>query len=125
MERKNPLGLFAAFAQAFRRDDKAVLVLKVSRGRRYPREFARLTAAARKIGAIVIDEILPRDEANGLLAACDCYVSLHRSEGLGLTLAEAMLLGKPVIATNYSGNLDFMTPATSRLVDYRLVPLKR
>ena len=52
---------------------------------------------------------------------CDCYVSLHRSEGLGLTMAEAMALGKPVIATGYSGNLHFMTPDNSYLVDYSRV----
>ena len=55
-----------------------------------------------------------------MIAACDCYVSLHRSEGLGLTMAEAMALGKPVIATVYSGNLQFMTPENSHLVDYQL-----
>ena len=55
---------------------------------------------------------------NALLGLCDCYVSLHRSEGLGLTMAEAMALGKPVIATGYSGNLHFMTPDNSYLVDY-------
>ena len=53
-----------------------------------------------------------------MLGLCDCYVSLHRSEGLGLTMAEAMALGKPVIATGYSGNLHFMTPENSYLVNY-------
>lgn len=56
-----------------------------------------------------------------MMASCDCYVSLHRSEGLGLTMAEAMALGKPVIATGYSGNLEFMDDANSYLVPYRLV----
>ena len=54
------------------------------------------------------------------MAACDCYVSLHRSEGFGLTMAEAMAIGKPVIATGYSGNLDFMNAENSYLVDYEL-----
>ena len=53
-----------------------------------------------------------------LFARADCYVSLHRAEGFGLTLAEAMALGKPVIATGFSGNTDFMTPANSYLVDW-------
>ena len=75
-------------------------------------------AAARRAGVVVIDRTLPREEAYGLIQACDCYVSLHRSEGLGLTMAEAMLLGKPTIATAYSGNLDFMTPANSYLVRF-------
>ena len=55
-----------------------------------------------------------------MIATCDCYVSLHRSEGLGLTMAEAMYFGKPVIATGYSGNLDFMTDDNSYLVDYTM-----
>lgn len=54
------------------------------------------------------------------MASCDCYVSLHRSEGYGLTMAEAMALGKPVIATNYGGNTDFMTSENSYLVDYKI-----
>src|SRR6516165_8562777 len=58
-----------------------------------------------------------------LVAACDVYVSLHRSEGLGLSIAEAMAQGKPVIATNWSGNTDFMTPTTSFPVGYELVEL--
>jgi len=60
-----------------------------------------------------------------LLAASDCYVSLHRSEGLGLPMAEAMYLGKPVIATAYGGNMDFMTLNNSLLVKYKLVELER
>ena len=55
-----------------------------------------------------------------LFARADCYVSLHRAEGFGLTLAESMALGKPVIATGFSGNTDFMTPANSYLVDWAL-----
>ena len=59
-------------------------------------------------------------ELNGLMAACDCYVSLHRSEGFGLTMAEAMAIGKPVIGTGYSGNVDFMNAENSYLVDYEI-----
>ena len=62
-------------------------------------------------------------DSYALINACDCYVSLHRSEGFGLTMAEAMLMRKPVIATAYSGNLDFMTAENSLLVDYRRVPI--
>ena len=57
------------------------------------------------------------DERLALVADVDCYVSLHRSEGLGLTMAEAMAAGTPVIATGYSGNLDFMLPGSALLVD--------
>jgi glycosyltransferase involved in cell wall biosynthesis len=63
------------------------------------------------------------DEVLSLMNACDAYVSLHRSEGLGLTMAEAMLMGKPVIATNFSGNVDFMDADNSLLVPYELVKL--
>ena len=68
---------------------------------------------------ILLNETLPRGEVLALFAACDCYVSLHRAEGFGLGMAEAMLLGKPVIATDYSGNRDFTTPETSYLVRCR------
>jgi hypothetical protein len=64
-------------------------------------------------------------EKDALVACCDCYVSLHRSEGLGLTMAEAMAAGKPVIATGYSGNMQFMTAANSFLVDYVMTPVAR
>jgi glycosyltransferase involved in cell wall biosynthesis len=124
LERKNPLGVIAAFKEAFRRDDKAALVIKVSRSRSNPDGMARLRRAADEVGAIIIDQLLPRAEVNGLLNACDCYVSLHRSEGLGLPLAEAMLLGKPVIATAYSGNLDFMDASNSLLVGHKLVEIE-
>ena len=60
-----------------------------------------------------------------MTAACDCYVSLHRSEGFGLTIAEAMAHGKPVIATAYSGNLEYMTEDTSFFVPYGLTPIPR
>jgi glycosyltransferase involved in cell wall biosynthesis len=69
--------------------------------------------------------VMPRAGVDELMVACDCYVSLHRSEGFGLTIAEAMQLGKPVIVTAYAGNLEFTTPANSLLVQYRLIELDR
>jgi glycosyltransferase involved in cell wall biosynthesis len=66
----------------------------------------------------LIDDFLSGPDQAALVAACDCYVSLHRAEGLGLTLADAMALGKPVIATRYSGNLDFMDDSNSFLVPF-------
>jgi glycosyltransferase involved in cell wall biosynthesis len=122
MERKNPLGLIAAFRRTFRPGDCAQLVVKVSRGGRDPDSLARLRAVAGD-GVVVIDELMTREDALALLACADCYVSLHRSEGFGLGLAESMLLGKPVIATAYSGNLDFMAPDVAHLVGYRRVPI--
>jgi glycosyltransferase involved in cell wall biosynthesis len=122
MERKNPLGLIRAFRRAFRSDDNAHLVIKVSRGEKDPDSLAKLRAAARD-GVTVIDEVMTREDALALLDCADCYASLHRSEGLGLGMAESMLLGKPVIATGYSGNLDFMTPDVAHLVEYGRVPI--
>jgi len=124
IERKNPWGLISAFKLAFQNGEKVSLVIKLSRGANYPKEFQRLQKEAKKVGAVVIDQRLPREELNGLIAACNCYVSLHRSEGLGLTIAEAMMLGKPSIATAYSGNLDFMDENNSLLVGYDLVEIE-
>lgn len=123
MERKNPLGLIRAFKRAFMEPEPARLVIKTSFGRRYPEQLAALREAAEGARITIIDEIYSPEDVLALTDVCDVYVSLHRSEGLGLTMAEAMLLGKPVIATGYSGNMEFMTPDNSLLVDYRLVTL--
>ncbi len=121
MERKNPLGLVRAFRRAFKPTDDAVLVIKVTRGNFDPEGMALLRAEEAKGQMVIIDRVMSRAEAMALMACCDCYASLHRSEGFGLTLAEAMLLGKPAIGTNYSGNLDFMTPEVSRLVEFKKI----
>ena len=123
MERKNPLGLIKAFRKAFQPGDDATLVIKTAFGSSNPEQLERLKAAAADADVRLIDESLSRDETLSLIANCDAYVSLHRSEGLGLTMAEAMLLGRPVIATAYSGNMSFMHEANSLLVDYKLVAL--
>ena len=87
-------------------------------------ELERLRAAvADRRDVWIVDSYYTDEEKNALLGACDCYVSLHRSEGLGLTMAEAMALGKPVVATGYSGNLHFMTPENSYMVDYVRTPV--
>ena len=125
MERKNPHALLDAFARAFHRDEPVQLVLKTFRGDLHPILIRDLRRAAEGIGALVIDEVLSREDSYALMHACDCYVSLHRSEGFGLTMAEAMLMGKPVIATGYSGNLDFMDERNSLLVDCKVVALER
>jgi len=116
MRRKNPLGLIDAFRRAFRRDEPVDLVIKTSRGEQHPEEFARLKAACEANVVKLIDRVMPRAEVLALLKCCDCFASLHRSEGVGFGLAEAMVFGKPVVATGYSGNLDFMTDDTGYLV---------
>ena len=119
MQRKNPLGLIRAFRRAFKPSDPADLVLKVSPPEKfYAREWDELRAAAAAAGVRILDRVLTRAELLGFINALDCYVSLHRSEGFGLTCAEAMLLGKPTVATGYSGNLDFMTDRNSYLVGF-------
>jgi glycosyltransferase involved in cell wall biosynthesis len=123
MVRKNPLGLIRAFRATFGRSDNATLVIKVSRGRSHPEALSELEQAAGEEGVIVLDEVLSRAHSLGFIQMCDCFVSLHRAEGFGLCLAEAMLMGKPVIATNYSGNLAFMHRGNSLLVDYRLTEI--
>ena len=123
MARKNPLAAVAAFRRAFRRDEPADLVIKLARGSESPADLTALTAACKASGVRLIDELMPRSDLLALMAACDCYVSLHRSEGLGLGMAETMLMGKPVIATAYSGNLDFMTLESAYLAEYERVPI--
>ncbi|MDM0049030.1 glycosyltransferase family 4 protein [Variovorax sp. J22R115] len=123
MERKNPLGLIQAFRQAFRAEESVRLVLKTSFGDRHPAQIEELRNAAAGSNITVIDQVYSPDEVLSLMDACDAYVSLHRSEGLGLTMAEAMLMGKPVIATNFSGNVDFMDESNSLLVPYKLAKL--
>src|SRR5207253_4369249 len=125
MERKNPLALIRAYQQAFRADDRVALAIKVSRGQCDQESFKRLRRAAGDAGATLIDGVLSREEAYGLMSCCDCYASLHRSEGFGLTLAEAMLMGKPVIATAYSGNVDFTWPSNSLPVEYERVAITK
>lgn len=121
LRRKNPLGAVEAFRWAFKPGEGASLLIKTVGAEKRPEDAAQLTAAAAEHSDVhLFDGVLPAEEKNAMIAACDCYLSLHRSEGLGLTMAEAMYFGKPVIATGYSGNLDFMNPDNSYLVDYDL-----
>jgi glycosyltransferase involved in cell wall biosynthesis/2-polyprenyl-3-methyl-5-hydroxy-6-metoxy-1,4-benzoquinol methylase len=128
IERKNPWAAIRAFKEAFskaERRQQVRLVIKAANLDRFPHEAARLRAEMREVNGILIESYLDRPRVNALLNQCDVYLSLHRAEGYGLTLAEAMALGKPVIATAYSGNMDFMTPANSYLVPCHLVELER
>lgn len=119
-DRKNPRGLIRAFTSAFTVNDGVFLLIKTINGVYRPDKLASLRAFARRADIEVRDEYLDTHTRLDLLAACDAYVSLHRSEGFGLTIAEAMALGRPVLATGYSGNLDFMTDDNSYLVPYSL-----
>lgn len=123
--RKNPYAVLRAFAAAFPLDRSDVcLLVKTSNGHRHPEALRNLLLhAAADPRVIVRDEVIDRAHLNALLRCCDAYVSLHRAEGFGLGLAECMSMGKPVIATGWSGNLEFMSADNAMLVDVRLVPV--
>lgn len=118
-ERKNPLGLIRAFRRLVETNEDCQLVLKVNHAEQRPGQMQRIREAAAGLPVLIIDRTIDRADVNALIRACDAVVSLHRSEGFGLTLAEAMYFGKPVIATGYSGNLDFTTSRNSFLVDFK------
>lgn len=124
VQRKNPIAVVNAFNKAFDDRDNAILYLKSINGHRNPEamsEILKLIAGNKKV--IVSDGFISRNEMSGLQSICDCYVSLHRAEGFGLGLAECMYFEKPVIATNFSGNTEFMNNDNSCLVDYKLVKI--
>lgn len=123
LDRKNPLGVIEAFSAAFP-SGGASLVLKTVSGDFLPERLEQVTrAASRHPNIHLIEGRLPKAQHDALLAACDCYVSLHRSEGLGLGMAEAMACARPVIASGYSGNLDFMNDTIGHLVPVTPVPV--
>jgi glycosyltransferase involved in cell wall biosynthesis len=124
VERKNPHGLVEAFERAFAPGEGPTLVIKSINGDRRQAELALLERrTAHRADIVVVDGYRTPTARDALIGLCDCYVSLHRSEGYGLTMAEAMALGKPVIATAYSGNLSFMNADNSLLVPYTVVPV--
>lgn len=123
--RKNPEASVAAFARAFPNGAEPVgLVLKGLRVGDHPAWQQLKTTVARDPRIILLSESMPRGRLLDLYRAIDCLVSLHRSEGFGRNIAECMLLGKPVIATDYSGNVDFTTKDTAAMVQAALKPLE-
>jgi glycosyltransferase involved in cell wall biosynthesis len=123
-ERKNPVGLVEAFESAFPDPGEARLVIKSINGPQRPVDRERLLyAISDRPDIVLVERYLDRHELDGLMWNADCYVSLHRSEGFGLTMAEMMAIGKPVIATRYSGNLEFMDETNSILVGQKWTPV--
>jgi glycosyltransferase involved in cell wall biosynthesis len=126
LTRKNAIGAISAFVAAFHDEPDARLVLRYLSGDRFPKSLQRLREAARVAGP----QIMLRPAGNGLedlhdmYAACDVYISLHRTEGFGLNLAEVMLAGRALIATKWSGNLDFMDTTSAALINSDMVALE-
>jgi len=123
-QRKNPLALIDAFRKAFAPSDRARLIIKCVNAESDADNFAAMTARAQGYPISIHSGYWSAEEMRDLMAACDVYVSMHRSEGIGLTITDAMALGKPVIATAWSGNMDFMNPSNSFPVRYDLVEIK-
>lgn len=125
--RKNPRATFDAFQLAFGDHSDVRLLVKTNRIIRDALPHAAqelLIEMEADPRVVIISETLPYEDVLSLYAASDVYISLHRSEGLGLGPMEAMLLGKLVISTGYSGNMAYMTDVNSRPVSYRLIEPK-
>lgn len=121
--RKNPLGAVASFRRVFDTRSDARLIVKMSRADVFPagREALRqATTGAPNIK--IIEETLTPEALSQLFAETDCIISLHRAEGFGLTIAEAMLRSIPSVLTDWSGTTDFVSEETGAPVAYRLVP---
>jgi len=125
--RKNPEAVLKAFEIVAARRPEADLCLVIKSRAGVDAEAAQAELEARVAAlaprAMTIGYELSDNEIKNLVRVCDVFVSLHRSEGFGRGMAEAMALGRPAIATGYSGNLDFMAPGTGLLVDHALVPV--
>ena len=124
--RKNPQAVVAAFRRAGLAGQGAALVIKVQNAAANPEDFAALQAAVRDLpDTVLITGTLGRSEIYELEAACDCFVSLHRSEGFGLAVAECMYLGKPVISTDWSATAEYLNRDNGCPVRCSLVPIER
>jgi glycosyltransferase involved in cell wall biosynthesis len=130
IDRKNPLAVVKAFERVcdVRSKDNIYLVVKLhgaesgAKGKFAAEQFfVEINQSRVRDRIIVLDDVFTDNEIKNLIRCCDCFVSLHRSEGFGRGIAEAMFLGKPVVATGYSGNLDFMNDGNSCLVRYKMV----
>lgn len=125
IHRKNPYAVIEAFRKAFPKEHDVGLVIKAMNGKGDDPLFSKLNDMLREDARLkLINKVLDRVGVLELMASCDAFVSLHRSEGFGRCIAEAMLLGRPVVVTGYSGNMDFTTNENSYLVSYDLITVK-
>jgi len=123
LARKNPDGAIEAFRRAFAGDPACEFTIKTHNGHRFPELLAALRAKA-PANVRIVDEVWPYADVLSLIAGADVLVSLHRAEGFGLTPAEAMALGTPVLATAFSGVVDFLDETCAVMVPYRLTPVE-
>ena len=125
--RKNISAALKAFALAFKGDETAKLLFKTKGASANKRQVAEMERLVAELGIgrqfIHISQYLPRADVDGLTEACDVYLSLHKAEGFGLGMAEAMSQGKPVVATNWSANTEFCREDTAWCIPYRMVPV--
>ena len=125
--RKNISAALKAFALAFKGDETAKLLFKTKGASANKRQVAEMDRLVAELGIerqfIHISQYLPRADVDGLTEACDVYLSLHKSEGFGLGMAEAMSQGKPVVATNWSANTEFCRADTAWCIPYHMVPI--
>ena len=124
LERKNPYAAIAAFTAACGQMEDAWLILKSNHGGDMAEKRRILDDIEPFPRVRLIDDVWEKDQVLGLAEAADLYLSLHRSEGFGLPIAEAMLAGTPVMVTDWSGSRDFCTPDNCFLVPYRLIPVQ-
>ena len=126
--RKNPWAVIEAFRRLLkaRPASNACLVLKINYPAFDPKVVAKLAGevAPLRHRAILIDKIITTNEIRNLVRCCDCFISLHRSEGFGRGPAEAMFFGKPTIATGWSGNMEYMNDKVAFPIRYTLQPVK-
>lgn len=121
--RKNPMGAIEAHRMAFGTRRDRLLVLKIGHSHHYPNEVAQLGQVAAELGNVLLEtRTFPIEDTHALTACVDIVLSLHRSEGFGLVPAEAMLLERAVVATDWSANTEFMDSASAAMVTYRLIP---
>jgi glycosyltransferase involved in cell wall biosynthesis len=126
-ERKNPKASIEAFQKVFAFNNKKVcLIIKINNNSLNSLEIENLKKMIYGWeNIILINKVLKKEEVTGLINCCDVFISLHRSEGFGLVIAESMYLGKPVIVTNWSGNTDFTNFKNACCVPYKLIEIKK
>ncbi len=129
IHRKNPQACVDSFLRAFPKGragkNDVGLVIKCHKPKQQNTEWEKLKRLAAHDSRIhIVEGTLPKPELLALYKACDCFLSLHRAEGFGRGIAEALQLGLHVITTGYSGNVDFCKPPYAELVKYQIIPVE-